>query len=42
MVGYVKASSDNLPDVNLLMISEFFSKWSSFNIAESRGAKAKK
>lgn len=40
--GFVKAQSDNLPKVTVLMVSDFFAESDVFNIAETRGVKAKK
>lgn len=38
--GFVKASSGNLPAVDVLMIAEFMKKDERFNIAEVKGSKA--
>lgn len=40
--GFVKAQSDNLPKVTALMVSDLFVENDVFNIAETRGVKAKK
>ncbi|XP_011686445.1 PREDICTED: uncharacterized protein LOC105449141 [Wasmannia auropunctata] len=40
--GFVQAQSDNLPKVTVLMVSDFFAQSEVFNIAETRGVKAKK
>ncbi|XP_011858943.1 PREDICTED: uncharacterized protein LOC105556460, partial [Vollenhovia emeryi] len=40
--GFVKGQSDNLPKVTVLMVSDFFAESYVFNIAETRGVKAKK
>jgi len=37
--GFVKAQSDNLPRVDVLMVSDFFTN-TTLNVAESRGVKA--
>ena len=41
-IEFVKAQSDNLPKVTVLMISDFFAENDAFNIAETRGVKTKK
>lgn len=38
--GFVKATSVNLPVVDILMVAEFMKKDERFNIAEVRGSKA--
>ncbi|XP_030747767.1 uncharacterized protein LOC115876204 [Sitophilus oryzae] len=40
--GFLKASSDNLPLVDSLMVAEFFSQNELFTSAEQRGVKAKR
>ncbi|XP_043463389.1 uncharacterized protein LOC122510904 [Leptopilina heterotoma] len=42
MTEYIKAGSDNLPKVTVLMVSDFFIESDFFNAAETRGVKAKK
>jgi len=39
---FVKAQSDNLPKVTVLMISDFFVESDVFNIAETRDVKSEK
>ncbi|KYM96997.1 hypothetical protein ALC62_12331 [Cyphomyrmex costatus] len=36
---FVRAQSDNLPTVNIFMVTEFFKNNECFNVAESRGVK---
>ncbi|KAK0169351.1 hypothetical protein PV327_011630, partial [Microctonus hyperodae] len=38
--GFIKATSANIPDVNIFMITYFFKNDVRFNSAEVRGAKA--
>lgn len=38
--GFVKASSNNLPSVNIFMVMEFIKNDERFNSAEIRGVKA--
>ena len=40
--GYVKGQSYNLPDVNAMMVAEFFSSSELFTSAEMRGVKPKR
>ena len=40
--GYVKGQSDNLPEVDAMMVAEFFSSSGLFTSAEMRGVKAKR
>ncbi|KAK5639483.1 hypothetical protein RI129_011221 [Pyrocoelia pectoralis] len=40
--GFVKAQSDNLPKVSVLMVTEFFASSECFNAAETRGVKLHK
>lgn len=37
--GFVKAQSDNLPKLDVLMIADFFARNEFFNVAETRGVK---
>lgn len=38
--GYVKAKSDNLPQIDIFMVGEFLKGDERFSAAEIRGAKA--
>ena len=38
--GFVKASSNNMPSVDIFMVTEFIKNDERFNAAEVRGAKA--
>lgn len=38
--GFIKAKSDNIPDVDIFMITDFLKNDVRFNSAEVRGAKA--
>ncbi|XP_046735010.1 uncharacterized protein LOC124404720 [Diprion similis] len=41
-LGFVKAQSDNLPKVTVLMVTDFFSQSEYFNVAETSGVKARR
>ena len=40
--GYVKGQSDNLPEVDAMMVVEFFSSSGLFTSTKMRGVKAKR
>ncbi|XP_046629068.1 uncharacterized protein LOC124309448 [Neodiprion virginianus] len=41
-IGFVKAQSDNLPKVTVLMVTEFFSESECFDLVETSGVKARR